>query len=191
MGLFLSVDVRKHQFGSASRLKFSEVTHTRYGLRLKVRNLPLAAGAWPKHFPLEITYCKESVSVEQCANEKMLPRAPEAHSHFIWSLQEAHAVPRARCIFHSLNNLQLWHFPACQQPLPKRAWKGRLPYTTYFWKNFLPSTTPKVWVDSTIRKSILSVIQMWPGQITEVFLLQGNQVFLSFTILDILIFLSS
>lgn len=74
------MDVKKQQFGSSSHLKFSEVTNTRHELRLKVRNLPLVAGAWPKHFPLEIISCKESTSVDQPANGKMLPRALEAPS---------------------------------------------------------------------------------------------------------------
>lgn len=133
-------------------LEFYEVTNTRHELRLKVRILPLVAGAWPKHFPLEITSCKESISVEQYANGKMPPRALEAPSQFVWDVWERHTVPRARRVFCSLNNWQLWHFPACQQPLPKKAWNGRLPYIAAFWKNFIPSTCPNVWVDSTIKK---------------------------------------
>lgn len=39
---------------------------------------------------------------------------------------------------------------------------------------------PNVWVDCTVRKCMLRVIQTWLSQIMELFLLQGNPIFLSF-----------
>lgn len=99
MALFLVVDVKKQQFGSTSHHESSEATNTRHELRLRVRNLPLVAGAWLKHFSSEITFSKENTSAEQCANRKILPRALEPPTSFIWDLQERHVVPKARCIY--------------------------------------------------------------------------------------------
>lgn len=131
--------------------------------------------------PLEVDYCKASIPVEQCANGKTLPGTVQAPSQFIWDLWERHVVPEARLICRSQEELAALKCHRLSAVCSAESMKsGKFPYIVAFWKSCLDSTSPNAQVGSTLGKYILKIIQMWAGQIMELFPLQVTLIFLSF-----------
>lgn len=103
----------------------------------------------------------------------MFSSAVQAPSQLNSDVWERHTVPGARHLQEELAFLK------CHSLLGRNIKSGKFPYVAGLWKRCLARTSPNAWVDITLRKYILRVIQMWVGQIMEFFLLllEANPIF--------------
>lgn len=103
----------------------------------------------------------------------MFSSAVQAPSQLNSDVWERHTVPGARHLQEELAFLK------CHSLLGRNIKSGKSPYIAGLWKRCLARTSPNAWVDITLRKYILRVVQMWVGQIMEFFLLllQANPIF--------------